>query len=162
MRGAGRTLFAAIMLVMLGTLNIIYGIGALDDANFVDWRTRFILDDLNTLGWVLIIVGALELTGGFSLMGGGGYGKFIGILAGTLGAISAFFSIGGAIPGGHPDVHPVHLDRPRSHHVRRGSDVRRGARLSNKLAVGGSMAEAARFGFAAGSSLPGCSRGSLW
>ena len=99
MRGAGRTLFAAIMLVMLGTLNIIYGIGALDDANFItEGGTRFILDDLNTLGWVLIIVGALELTGGFSLMGGSGYGKFIGILAGTLGAISAFFSIGGANP----------------------------------------------------------------
>ncbi len=99
MRGAGRTLFAAIMLVMLGTLNIIYGIGALDDANFIiESGTRFILDDLNTLGWVLILVGALQLTGGFSLMGGGGYGKFIGILAGTLGAVSAFFSIGGAYP----------------------------------------------------------------
>ncbi len=98
MRGAGRTLFAAIMLVMLGTLNIIYGIGALDDANIFVGDTRFILDDLNTLGWVLIIVGALQLTGGFSLMGGGGYGKFIGILAATLGAVSAFFSIGGAYP----------------------------------------------------------------
>jgi hypothetical protein len=98
MRGAGRTLFAAIMLVMLGTLNIIYGIGALDNANFIISDTRFILDDLNTLGWVLIIVGALELTGGFSLMGGGGYGKFLGILAGTLGAISAFFSIAGENP----------------------------------------------------------------
>jgi hypothetical protein len=98
MRGAGRTLFAAILLVMLGTLNIIYGIGALDDANIFVGDTRFILDDLNALGWVLIIVGALQLTGGFSLMGGGGYGKFIGILAATLGAVSAFFSIGGAYP----------------------------------------------------------------
>src|SRR5687768_4400298 len=98
MRGAGRTLFAAILLVMLGTLNIIYGIGALDDANFVISDTRYILDDLNTLGWVLIIVGALQLTGGFSLMGGGGYGKVIGIVAGTFGAVAAFFSIGGAFP----------------------------------------------------------------
>jgi len=98
MRGAGRTLFAAILLVMLGTLNIIYGIGALDDANIFVGDTRFILDDLNTLGWVLIVVGALQLTGGFSLMGGGGYGQFIGILAGTLGAVAAFFSIGGANP----------------------------------------------------------------
>ncbi|HYH62086.1 MAG TPA: hypothetical protein VD766_09490 [Solirubrobacterales bacterium] len=83
---------------MLGTLNIIYGIGALDDANFAISNTRFVLDDLNTLGWVLIIVGVLELTGGFSLMGGGGYGKFLGILAGTLGAVSAFFSIAGENP----------------------------------------------------------------
>jgi hypothetical protein len=98
MRGAGRVLFAAIMLVMLGTLNIIYGIGALDDANIFVGDTRFILDDLSTLGWVLIIVGALQLTGGFSLMGGGGYGKVIGIVAGTFGAVAAFFSIGDAFP----------------------------------------------------------------
>ena len=32
MRGAGRVLFAAIFLIVVGTLNIIYGIGALDDA----------------------------------------------------------------------------------------------------------------------------------
>ncbi len=98
MRGTGRVLFAAIMLVMLGTLNIIYGIGALDDANFAISNTRFVLDDLNTLGWVLILVGILQLTGGFSLMGGGGYGKFIGIFAATLGAVSAFFSIAGENP----------------------------------------------------------------
>ena len=98
MRGAGRTLFAAIMLVMLGTLNIIYGIGALDDANIFVGDTRFILDDLNTLGWVLIIVGALQLTGGFSLMSGNTYGRVLGIAAGSIGAIGALFSVGGAFP----------------------------------------------------------------
>ena len=33
MRGAGRVVFAATLLLIVGTLNIIYGIGALDDAN---------------------------------------------------------------------------------------------------------------------------------
>ena len=33
MRGAGRAVFAGILLLIAGTLNIIYGIGALDDAN---------------------------------------------------------------------------------------------------------------------------------
>ena len=73
-RGTGRVLFAAILLVMLGVLNIIYGIGALDDANIFVNDTRYILDNLNTLGWVLIIVGLIQLTGGFSLMSGGSYG----------------------------------------------------------------------------------------
>ena len=61
MRGAGRMVFAAILLLIVGTLNIIYGIGALDDANIFVNDTRFILDDLNTLGWVLILLGALQL-----------------------------------------------------------------------------------------------------
>jgi hypothetical protein len=33
MRGAGRAAFAATLLLIAGVLNIIYGIGALDDAN---------------------------------------------------------------------------------------------------------------------------------
>jgi len=98
MRGAGRVLFAAIMLLMLGTLNIIYGIGALDDANIFTNDTRYILSNLNTLGWVLIILGVIQLTGGFSLASGNAYGRVIGIAGGTLGAAGALLSIGGAFP----------------------------------------------------------------
>ena len=98
MRGAGRVVFAAILLLIVGTLNIVYGFGALDDANYFVNDTRFVLTNLNTLGWVLIIVGVIQLTGGFSLMAGNAYGRVIGIIAGSLGAITALFSIGGANP----------------------------------------------------------------
>ena len=98
MRGAGRVVFAAILLLLVGTLNIIYGIGALDDANFYANDTRYILTNLNALGWVLIIVGVIQLTGGFSLMAGNVYGRVIGIIAGSIGAIGALFSMG--------DTHP--------------------------------------------------------
>jgi len=98
MRGAGRTIFAAILLLMLGTINIIYGIGALDDANVFVNDTRYILTNLSTLGWVLIILGLIQLTGGFSLMAGNAYGRVIAIIGGSLGAIGALLSIGGAYP----------------------------------------------------------------
>jgi hypothetical protein len=98
MRGAGRVVFAATLLLIVGTLNIIYGIGALDDANIFVNDTRFILSKLNTLGWVLIILGVIQLGGGFSLMVGNTYGRVIGIIGGTLGAIGALLSIGGAYP----------------------------------------------------------------
>jgi hypothetical protein len=98
MRGAGRVAFAGVFLLVVGTINIIYGIGALDDANVFVNDKRFILDNLNTLGWVLIILGVLQLTGGFSLLAGNTYGRVIGIVAGSLGAIGALLSIGGAYP----------------------------------------------------------------
>ncbi|HZO60128.1 MAG TPA: hypothetical protein VFB51_10585 [Solirubrobacterales bacterium] len=98
MRGAGRAMFAAFLLLIAGTINIIYGIGALDDANIFVNDTRYILDDLNTLGWVLIILGVIQLTGGFSLLAGNTYGRVIGIAAGTLGAVGALLSIGGDNP----------------------------------------------------------------
>ena len=98
MRGTGRATFAAILLLIAGTLNIVYGIGALDNANIFVNDKRFILDDLNRMGWVLIILGVIQLAGGFSLLAGNTYGRVIGIIGGTLGAIGALFSIGGANP----------------------------------------------------------------
>jgi hypothetical protein len=98
MRGTGRVVFAATLLLIVGTLNILYGIGALDDANVFVNDQRFILTNLNTLGWVLIILGVIQLTGGFSLMAGNTYGRVIGIIAGSLGAIGALLSVGGNYP----------------------------------------------------------------
>ena len=91
-------MFAAIMLLLVGTLNVIYGIGALDSANIFVNDTRYIFTNLNTLGWVLIILGVIQLTGGFSLFGGGTYGRVIGIIGASLGAFGALLSIGGAYP----------------------------------------------------------------
>jgi len=98
MRGAGRATFAAILLLIAGTLNIIYGIGALDNANIFVNDKRYIFDDLNTMGWVLIVLALIQLTGGFSLLAGNTYGRVIGIAGGSLGAIVALLSIGGANP----------------------------------------------------------------
>lgn len=98
MRGTGRVVFAATLLLIIGFINVIYGIGALDDANIFVNDTRFILSDLNTLGWVLILLGIIQLTGGFSLMSGNAYGRVIAIVGAGLGAIGALFSIGGANP----------------------------------------------------------------
>jgi Ca2+/Na+ antiporter len=98
MRGTGRVVFAATLLLIAGTLNIIYGIGALDDANIFVNDKRYIFTNLNTLGWVLIVLGVIQLGGGFSLMAGNTFGRVIGILGGSLGAIGALLSIGGAYP----------------------------------------------------------------
>jgi len=98
MRGAGRATFAAILLLIAGTLNIIYGIGALDSANIFANDTRYIFTDLNTLGWALIVLAVIQLTGGFSLLAGNTYGRVIGIVGGSLGAIGALLSIGGSNP----------------------------------------------------------------
>ena len=98
MQGTGRVILTAVLLLIVGVLNVIYGIGALDGANiFVD-DTRYVLTDLNTLGWVLIILGVIQLAGGFSLAAGNTFGRVIGIVGGSLGAIGALLSIGGSYP----------------------------------------------------------------
>ncbi len=98
MRGVGRALFAATLLLMVGFINIIYGIGALDGANVFVNDQRFVFSNLNTMGWVLIILGIVQLTGGFSLFVGNTYGRVIGVVGAGLGAIGALFSIGDGNP----------------------------------------------------------------
>jgi hypothetical protein len=97
MRGFGRVVFVAILLLIAGTLNIIYGIESVNNAHFFD-GTQYAFSTLHTWGWVAIIVGIIQLTGGFSLFGGGAYGRFIGIFAATLGAIESLLEIGGNHP----------------------------------------------------------------
>jgi hypothetical protein len=98
MRGTGRAAFAATLLLIVGALNIIYGIGALDNANIFTDDQRYILTNLNTLGWVLIILGVIQLAGGLSLISGHAFGRIIAIVGGSLGAIGALLSIGGSNP----------------------------------------------------------------
>jgi len=92
-------MFAAILLLVAGTLNIIYGIGAISDANFyTSTGTHYVFSSLHTWGWITLILGIIQLTAGFSLFGGGTYGRLIGIAAATLGAIGALLAVGGAYP----------------------------------------------------------------
>jgi hypothetical protein len=98
MRGAGRTAFVGVLLTIVGTLNIIYGIGALDDANVFVQDARFVFDNLNTLGWILIVLGVIQVTGGFSLLAGNTWGRIVGITGASLGALNALLSIGAGYP----------------------------------------------------------------
>ena len=98
MRGAGRAAFAATLLLIAGVLNIIYGVGALDDANIFVNDKRYIFSNLHTMGWVLIVLGAIQLTGGISLYAGNTWGRIIGVVGASLGAIAALLSIGGSYP----------------------------------------------------------------
>jgi hypothetical protein len=97
-RGVGRAMFAAILLLIAGTLNIIYGIAAIADANFYVNSTHYVVSSVHTWGWITLLVGVLQLTAGFSLFGGGTYGRVLGIVAATIGATEALLAVGGAFP----------------------------------------------------------------
>jgi hypothetical protein len=89
--------FVATLLVLAGTLNIIYGIGAVGNAHFFD-GTQYVFASLHAWGWITIIVGIVQLTAGFSLFTGGTYGRVIGIVAASIGALESLLSIGGTHP----------------------------------------------------------------
>jgi len=98
MRGTGRAAFVAALLLIAGTLNIIYGIASVGDATAVVGDQRLVFTNLHTYGWVLIILGVIQLTGGLSLLGGNAYGRVLGIVGAGLGALDALAAIGGRNP----------------------------------------------------------------
>jgi hypothetical protein len=98
-RGLGQAVFAAILLLIAGTLNIIYGFGAVGDARFfTDSGAHYVFSSLHTWGWITVILGVIQVIAGFSLLAGGTFGRVIGIAAATLGALGALLSIGGVYP----------------------------------------------------------------
>ncbi len=98
MRGAGSALFVGVLLVIAGVLNVVYGIAAVGNSSFWAGETRFVFSSLHTWGWITIILGVIQLTAAFSLFAGNTYGRVVGIVAATLGAIGALLDIGGPHP----------------------------------------------------------------
>jgi hypothetical protein len=94
-QGAGWVAFAGIMILIAAVLNVIWGIAAIDKASFFIEDERFILSDLSTWGWIILVIGVLQGIAAFSIFSGGSYGRWVGILSASLGAIGALLSIPG-------------------------------------------------------------------
>jgi len=91
--GSGWVLFAGIMIMMVGVLNIIWGIAAIDRSSFFVQDAKYVFSDLRTWGWIILILGALQLAAAFSIWSGGGFGRWFGIATATVNAIAALLSI---------------------------------------------------------------------
>ena len=92
-RGAGWIAFAGIMLAIIGILNVIYGIAAIGDSSFFVHNTKYILSNLNTWGWVTLIIGVIQVLAAFSIWSGGEFGRWIGIFIAGVSMIGALLSL---------------------------------------------------------------------
>jgi uncharacterized membrane protein len=97
-RGVGRALFVGILLLIVGTLNVFYGIAAVANSSFYVAEERYVFGGLHTWGWITIVLGVIQFTAAFSLFAGNVYGRVIGLIAATLGAIEALANVGGPHP----------------------------------------------------------------
>ncbi len=84
--------------MIVGVLNLFYGIAAVANSHFYVAGEHYIFGSLHAWGWITIILGVIEFTAAFSLFAGNMYGRVVGIIAGTLGAIGALLDVGGPHP----------------------------------------------------------------
>ena len=90
-RGQGWITFAGVMVTLAGFLNTFWGIAAI--GGLFQSSAAYVASDLHTLGWIVLIVGMLELAAAYSIFRGGEFGRWFGILAAGVNAISALMSI---------------------------------------------------------------------
>jgi hypothetical protein len=92
-KGFGWMVFAGIILSVSGVLNIIYGIAAIDNSKFFVQNTHYVFSDLNTWGWITLILGVAQLGAAFSVWQGNTYGRVFAIAAASLTAIASLLSL---------------------------------------------------------------------
>jgi hypothetical protein len=90
---SGWWVFAGVLLLVAGVLNIVYGIAAIGDSKFFTENATYIISGLHTWGWITLILGVLELVAAFSLFSGGEFGRWFGIFIASLNSIGALLSI---------------------------------------------------------------------
>ncbi|HVC06119.1 MAG TPA: hypothetical protein VND98_00830 [Solirubrobacterales bacterium] len=90
---SGWWVFAGILLLITGVLDIIYGIAAIGNSKFFTKDAAYIISSLHTWGWVTLIIGVLELVAAFSLFSGGEFGRWFGIFIASLNAIGVLLSM---------------------------------------------------------------------
>ena len=86
--------FAAIMLIIGGSLNLLYGvIAAVNDDWVVFTHRANVYLDLSEWGWVHIILGGVVLLSGIALLSGNILARAVAVIVASLSLIANFFFI---------------------------------------------------------------------
>src|SRR3954462_6333402 len=94
-RGYGWVLFAGTMLLIVGTLNFIYGIAAISDSKFYVKDAQFVISNLNTWGWFLVVVGAVQAISALGIWAQAAGARWVGIISAGVNAIIQMLAISG-------------------------------------------------------------------
>ena len=85
--GDGWVLFAGTMLAMVGTLNCINGIAAIGNSTFFTENARYVISDLNTFGWIVLILGSVQVLSAFGIWAKTPGVRWVGVTVAAVNAI---------------------------------------------------------------------------
>ena len=86
-RGYGWVVFAGTLLLMLGTLNFIEGLAAINNSHFFVNNTHYIAGSLNTWGWVVLCIGVAEWAVGVGVFVKNQFSRWVGVFVLALNSI---------------------------------------------------------------------------
>jgi hypothetical protein len=77
--GASWVVFAGTMIGLLAVMNLIYGIAAVSESTFLVGDTKFVLGTLNTWGWALIVISAVQGVTAIGIFAGNQLARWLGV-----------------------------------------------------------------------------------
>ena len=90
----GLLVFAATWLLVLSLLNVLYGITVIAGADIFIKESAWLVGDLEPWGWLMLVIGLIQLAAVGSIIRGTGWGHWVGIASvlGNMAAQVAFLS----------------------------------------------------------------------
>jgi hypothetical protein len=89
--GLGWIGFAAIMLGLAGTWNVLEGLLAIGGSRVYVAETVFVFSDLNTWGWIMVVLGLAMLFAAFAVVAGSELARWFGIGAAFVNSIGQLY-----------------------------------------------------------------------
>ena len=86
LEGAGWVSFAGIMLILVGFFNVIDGIAAIANSDYL--VNQLLFANLDAWGWFFLIFGIVQVFAGFAIMAGSAWAAMVGILSAFFNAIA--------------------------------------------------------------------------
>jgi hypothetical protein len=92
-RGLGLVYFAAIVLLVLGFFNMIYGIAAIANSHVFTANAHYVIGDLRAWGWITLILSVLQLIAAGGILAGNQLARWFAVAVVGLNAIDMMFFI---------------------------------------------------------------------
>lgn len=92
-RGYAWVVFAGVMLTLAGTVNVIDGLGAIGGSRFFTRHGHYIVANLTALGWVVLIIGVVQVLAGFGVLAKNQFARWVGVTAAALNGVAQLLLI---------------------------------------------------------------------
>ena len=92
-RGLGLVMFAAILLLIAGFFNMIYGIAAIANSHVFTANAHYVIGDLRAWGWITLILSVLQLVAAAGVLAGNQLARWFAVAVVGLNAIDMMFFI---------------------------------------------------------------------
>jgi hypothetical protein len=86
-KGLGWVTFAAVLLGLSGIWNVVDGILAISSSHVYTANSVFVFSDLNTWGWIVLVLGITEGVAALSILSGSEIARWFGVVVAGVNAI---------------------------------------------------------------------------